>query len=73
MKFCMQAHVTSMNVWLKLIVQKEGQAKLIRHAFLFAIGVSARGGSCEQGYQNGYKSGLPFTAGFLFYICIHIE
>ena len=26
---------------------------------------NARGGSYDQGYQNGYKSGLPSAAGFL--------
>ena len=56
-------------VQLCTIVQKETVP-----SFVYTVqSVSARGGSCEQGCQNAYKSGLPFRRDFFDFLYIIVK
>ena len=35
--------------------------------------VSVRGGSCDQGWQNAFNSGLPFRRDFFYFTCVFIK
>ena len=51
-------------VQLCTIVQKENARGTKTFVCMIVQSVSARGGSCDQGWQNAYNSGLPFGAFF---------